>query len=164
MHNYVSSPCGLELLDDGRLIYFSKDTSTIYVTKLGPEYEDLEFQREESEGSKRFFDNKYGRGGRGRGRGRGRGGSRSRSGYSSSGYPGFVPGGHLQGTARDVTSSFSKVNNAGSSQIAETFVGGSSVFNEPVFESDSQADVETSSISSSKILAGRGKRVTNHKV
>ena len=48
-------PCGLELLDDGRLIFFSKNTCKIYVTKLGHDYEDLEHRREESEGSKRFF-------------------------------------------------------------------------------------------------------------
>ena len=48
-------PCGLELLDDGRLIFFSKNTCKIYVTKLGHDYEDLEYRREESEGSKRFF-------------------------------------------------------------------------------------------------------------
>jgi len=103
-HNFISMPCGLELLDDGRLIFFSKNTCKIYVTKLGPDFEDLEYRREESEGSKRFFgkgpDNyvrkNYNYNNRGASRVRGKGGFSQRGRGSST--QGFVRGGQNSST------------------------------------------------------------------
>jgi len=103
-HNFISMPCGLELLDDGRLIFFSKNTCKIYVTKLGPDFEDLEYRREESEGSKRFFGKKpdnyvrknYNYNSRGTSRGRGNGGFSQRGRGKSE--QGFVRGGQTSCT------------------------------------------------------------------
>lgn len=68
---YVRRPCGLILLDDERLIFFSRDECSVIIAKLSPSYEEIEYKRPMSEGSKRFFRVNERNTGGGRGRGRG---------------------------------------------------------------------------------------------